>query len=209
MNPDHAWKRIGPAALVVFVLVLGVPASAVAAEAVLVLDPGASRLAFDFGTTLHGVEGTLHLSEGTVRFDLDGGTATGRIVIDATRTETGNRSRDKKMHNAVLESERYPEIVYRPSAVSGRLAPDGTGRVHVDGTVSIHGSEHPLGFDADVTMDGDRLTATTEFLVPYVEWGMKDPSLFILRVDKEVHVEVAAVGRVDLASDAAEPAHLP
>jgi polyisoprenoid-binding protein YceI len=204
LHQPRPWLAILAAAYVILL-----PGSASAVETILTFDPEASSLTFDFDTTLHGVEGTLHLTAGDVRFDLETGSASGSIVVDATRTETGNGARDRKMHRSVLESDRYPEIVYHPSAVSGSLDADGRGHVRLDGTVSIHGSDHPLALDADVAIVGDRLSAETEFLVPYVDWGMKNPSILILRVDKEVHVVVKAVGNVELASPPAAMAPTP
>ena len=39
-------------------------------------------------------------------------------------------------------------------------------------------------------------TAASHFAVPYVKWGMKNPSTFILRVDQSVDIEVQASGAV-------------
>jgi polyisoprenoid-binding protein YceI len=167
-----------------------------AEEWLLVLDPEQSEVGFGLDTTLHHVEGRLYLSTGEIRFDLDTGDASGEVIIDALRTETGNEARDKKMHKAVLESALYPTIVFHPERVSGELGPDGRGKLTLWGQVTIHGSSHPLTLEADVIVEGDRATGETGFAVPYTEWGMKNPSLLLIRVAKEVQVELAAVGRL-------------
>jgi hypothetical protein len=43
------------------------------------------------------------------------------------------------------------------------------------------------------------VTATTHFEIPYVQWGMKNPSTFILRVSDKVDIDIRAVGRVSTA----------
>ena len=43
------------------------------------------------------------------------------------------------------------------------------------------------------------VTADVHFVVPYVEWGLKDPSTFILRVSKKVDITVHAVGTLSPA----------
>ena len=45
-----------------------------------------------------------------------------------------------------------------------------------------------------VEASGDELSAETAFEIPYVEWGMKDPSFLFLRVAKVVEVKVSATG---------------
>jgi len=39
-------------------------------------------------------------------------------------------------------------------------------------------------------------TAKTHFIVPYVKWGLKDPSVFILKVAKEVEIDLTLTGHL-------------
>lgn len=181
------------------------PAAAVAppqgaadgATAVLHLDPEKTAVRFTLGATLHTVEGRFRLAEGEVRFDPSGGPASGRIVVDATSGDTGNEGRDKKMHEKVLESATYPRIVLVPESLEGEVPVSGTGKVILHGKIEIHGGSHPVDIPTEVKVEGDELTATGTFSIPYVEWGMKDPSVFVLRVEKHIDVTVAAAGRLE------------
>ena len=185
--------------LVIILACCGVAPPALAAEQVLRLDPGTTTVTFSLGSTLHTVHGELALDEGAIVFDQETGKASGRVVIDAASALTGNKKRDKKMHTKVLESEEFPEIVFTPQEVQGRLVASGSGPITLDGTIILHGEEHPISIRAEVARQGDQLTATFEVPVPFVEWGLQDPSVFLLRTDKVVVVEVAARGTLEEA----------
>jgi hypothetical protein len=47
-----------------------------------------------------------------------------------------------------------------------------------------------------VTANGGGLDAEIKFEVPFVAWGMKDPSTLILRVNKSVEIVLRATGRL-------------
>ena len=78
-----------------------------AAERVVTLDPEATEISFALGATMHTVYGSLHLVSGRVQFDDSNGTASGRVVVDALSGNTGNDSRDRKMHAQVLLSDSF------------------------------------------------------------------------------------------------------
>lgn len=164
------------------------------AEWVVEVDPLRSSVTFELGATLHTVDGTAELTGGSLRFDPAAGTASGRIEVDATSLDTGKENRDEDMHQKVLESARYPEIYFEAEGVSGSFDPEGESRVTLDGRFGIHGDEHPVSLEVDVEAGGQALEASTELRVPYVEWGMEDPSTFLLRVDKHVTVRIDVAG---------------
>ena len=84
----------------------------------------------------------------------------------------------------------------RPLAYARRGAPGGS-EVKLVGTMSLHGGDHPLTLPVSVTVAGATLTAELRFEVPYVAWGLEDPSILVIRVAKTVAVTVRAVGRIE------------
>lgn len=173
---------------------LGLAPAAFATERVVTLEPQSTDVSFYLEATGHDVEGHLRLAAGELHLDPDDGSASGEVKIGIEGAETGNKKRDKTMHNKVFETETYPWIVFTPSRFEGELPDSGSGEVEIFGTVAIHGGEHPLSLPTKVEIDGDSFQGETTFAVPYVEWGMKDPSIMFLKVAKEVAVTVKASG---------------
>jgi polyisoprenoid-binding protein YceI len=167
-----------------------------AQHATIELDPTRSRVEFTLGATMHTVRGTFKLKHGAISFNPSTGDAAGRVVIDATSADTGNDGRDNKMHEEILESQKYPEIVFAPKRIEGQVTRDGSSQVRLNGIFAIHGTEQQVDLDVVVRNMGDEWTAETTFAVPYVNWGLKNPSTFFLRAKDTVNVTVRAVGRV-------------
>jgi polyisoprenoid-binding protein YceI len=181
-------------ALAALGLACGLAASAAHAGAgALVFSPEQTRVEFTLGATLHEVHGTLKLVRGELSFDPAGGAASGTIVLDARSAQTGNERRDRTMHGDVLESEKYPEIEFRAERLElTRQAADRAEAV-LHGHVRIHGGEHALAIPAHVEREADRsIRVRAEFPVPYVAWGMRDVSNFVLHVEPQVTVRVDA-----------------
>ncbi|HET9298333.1 MAG TPA: YceI family protein [Candidatus Polarisedimenticolaceae bacterium] len=162
--------------------------------AALVLSPKDTKVTFALDATVHTVHGTVPLTSGTIQFDPGTGHASGEVVLDLARAQTGNKGRDEDMHAKVLESARYPHAIFRPHQVQGTLRPSGTSEVVLKGTLLFHGAEHPVEIPAKVTLSGNRATADGHLTIPYVAWGLRDPSKFVLRVGKTVEVHLQAVG---------------
>jgi polyisoprenoid-binding protein YceI len=176
-----------------------IPALA-AGDEILTFDKAHTRIAWTLPAVLHTVHGTFKLKNGVIQFDPDTGKAGGLIVVDATSGQSGDEARDRKMHKDVLESSRYPEITFTPTAVHGAVARQATSQVQLDGIFSVHGAQHPLTLKAQVNASGGLLTIVTQFSVPYAEWGMKNPSTLFLRVPGSVQIEIQAQGRLEANS---------
>jgi polyisoprenoid-binding protein YceI len=181
--------------LAVALILLTTPLSA-ASERLVTFDPEATQVEFDLSATGHDVHGSFAFERGEVRWDPETGAAKGQLVVKAGAGETGNPKRDRAMHRKVLESDRFPEFVLRVERVEGELADQGTSELTLDGVLSIHGLEHPVQLAISVDLEGRHFTATGRLDVPYVAWGLHDPSMLILRVAKDVDVTVEAAGEI-------------
>lgn len=160
------------------------------------LDPQQTRIRFRVDSTLHLVEGSADLLRGEIRFEPEGGSASGEIEVDAESVDTGNLLRDTVLHGKVLDSERYPRITFRPRRVEvDRIVEEGAD-VRVAGSIEINGTVRPLVVPGRVRLEGERVGFAASFEIPYVEWGMTDPGSFLLRVDHVVTVEIDTAGRI-------------
>jgi polyisoprenoid-binding protein YceI len=163
------------------------------------LNPSKCAVHFTLGAFLHTVHGTFNVNAGTIRFDPSSDHLTGEISVDVKSGQTGNADRDRQMHENVLESNRFPEAVFVLNHIHGNLALEGESHVEVHGVLRIHGAEHELTVPASIAVRRDVVTATADFTVPYVAWGMKDPSSVLLHVDKTVSIHVELNGAVKAA----------
>lgn len=160
------------------------------------IDPAQSNVNWTLGSSLHTVHGTFALKQGRLQVNPATGRASGEIVVDATSGKSGNDGRDRKMHTEVLETEKFGEIIFRPEGISGRLETQGESRLQIHGTFVLHGSEHELTVPAQANLSGDQWTGSANFSVPFIEWGLKDPSTWLLKADHSVSVELELKGTV-------------
>jgi polyisoprenoid-binding protein YceI len=158
--------------------------------------PDQSEVTFNLGDVLHTVRGTFHVSSGDVVFNPNASEISGVIQIAAGSGTSGNAMRDRRMGTDILDAPQFPVASFSPSRMVGSIAPIGDSTVEVSGIFTLHGSPHALTVPMQLHIDGNRCTAKTHFIVPYVQWGMKDPSTFVLRVAKEVSIDLVLVGQV-------------
>jgi polyisoprenoid-binding protein YceI len=181
-------------------IVLSLGAAASAQQQTFTVNPGASNIGFALTGTGHEVHGIFHVISGTIQFDHNVPKMSGTILVSASSGDSGDKSRDKNMNQKVLQSDRFAEITFEPQSYAGTLAPSGDSTIQVSGTFTLHGTPHDITVPMQMHVEGQNLTAKGTFIVPYVKWGLKDPSMFVLKVAKEVHVELTLVGSVSPAT---------
>ena len=178
--------------LVVLGLTAAARAQAPATPIAITLDPSTTSIRWTLNTTLHTVDGTFKLKNGVFKIDPATGSVNGEIVVDAASGESGDSGRDKRMQSAVLESAQYPTITFRPTHIDGKIDLAAAGSVVVDGILNLHGQDHPMKITVNLHPQGDDVALATHFTVPFVAWGLKDPSTFVFRTDKQVTLDVEA-----------------
>ena len=169
-----------------------------AQDVVVKFDPATTQVEFTLGATLHTVHGVFKLKSGQIHFDPATGKAGGAVILDATSANTDNSSRDQKMHGEILESAKFPEIAFAPTQVTGSVADVLAGKptqLQVAGIFRLHGQDHAMIIPVSVApVSGNRQSsqfqASTKFDVPYVKWGLKNPSTFVLHVSDTLNLEI-------------------
>ena len=160
----------------------------------LVLKPEATAIHWTLAGNMHTVHGTFELKRAVIDLSLQDGSVDGLVEVNASSGQSGNAARDQRMQS-ILESNRYPIISFHPAKVIGRVMPFRDEVVTVEGIFRIHGADHPLQMQINIHPKGSAIILQTEFAVPYVDWGMEDPSILFFRVDKTVNIEVEATVR--------------
>ena len=158
------------------------------------LDPARSEVHFTLSDTLHTVKGTFRLQQGDITFDPATGTATGSILVDALSGKTGNSVRDHRMEKDELKAPEFKTVAFAPTRFTGTFNPTGDSTLQVHGLFTLLGTPHEIDVPMQVQVGGDQIHAVGSFVVPYVQWGLKDPSTFMIHVEKEVHVDLDLTG---------------
>ena len=164
--------------------------------AVLEFDPAKTAIVFSLTGWPHNTHGTFKLKRGLIRIYPATGKMDGIVIVDASSANSGITMRDERMRSSILEVSRFPEISFAPQRVESHGDPEGEFPVKVRGMLLLHGTRHDFTIDALVSRGANNTTIHCTFVVPYVEWGLKDPSILMFKVSKEVRLDVTTNARL-------------
>ena len=181
--------------LVIALALIFAPA-ALAQHQTFAVNPDTSEVKMTLNTTHEVVNGTFHIQAGLIEFDRNAPKMSGAVVVLAGSGKTGNDSRDKKMNKDILKVDQYTTVSFAPKTYTGTIAPSGDSTIQVNGVFTLLGNPHDLTIPMQIHMDGSKATARAQFVVPYVQWGLKNPSFMFWKADNDVAISLNLVGRV-------------
>ena len=161
-----------------------------------VVNPDASEVKITLKTTHELVNGAFHVQSGSIEFDRGTPKMLGSVVVLAGSGKTGNDSRDKKMNKDILKVEQYATVSFEPKTYTGALALSGDSNLQVTGIFTLLGTPHEITIPILVHLEGTTATAKAHFVIPYVQWGLKNPSFLIWKADNDVAIDLSLVGRL-------------
>jgi polyisoprenoid-binding protein YceI len=180
----------------VFALAAILAPAAFAQHQTFVVNPDASEVKMTLKTTHELVNGVFHVQSGSVEFDRGTPKMSGLIAVAAGSGKTGNGSRDKKMYKDILKVEQYATVSFEPKAYAGVIATSGDSTIQATGIFTLLGTPHEITVPMQVHLDGAGATAKAHFVVPYIQWGLKDPSFLIWKADHDVAIDLNLVGTI-------------
>ncbi len=112
-------------------------------------------------------------------------------------SDKDRREIEREMQDNVLESSKYPEIVYDCSRVSGNNPGNGQYSITLHGSLTLHGVTNGLTIPARVAVTGDMLRAFGEFSLRQSDYNIKPVSAIGggLKVKDEVKFSFDIVAR--------------
>lgn len=180
----------------VFALAAMFAQCALAQQQTFVVNPDASKVEMTLNTTHEIVNGTFHVQSGSIEFDRGTPRMSGSVAVVAGSGKTGNESRDKRMNKLVLKVAQFAIVSFEPKSYSGSIAPSGDSTIQVTGIFTLVDTPHEITIPMQVHLEGNNATAKAHFVVPYVQWGLKNPSFLIWKADNDVAIDLNLVGTI-------------
>jgi polyisoprenoid-binding protein YceI len=145
------------------------------------------------------VEGRFHEFSGGVVYDEqhpERSRIDWRVRVDSV--ETGAPNRDQALQGTeYFDAARFPEMQFTSTAVT----PRGSGRITVQGQMTIRGKTCPLTIDATyggthtVPNEGTYAIFQTEFTLDRYDYGVAGGSMLGPAISREVHVKLIVAAR--------------
>jgi polyisoprenoid-binding protein YceI len=111
-------------------------------------------------------------------------------------TEPQKQIINRELREIVLEPEKYPEIVFKSTEVTGKPLGNGQYDLKIGGNLTLHGVTRRIVIPAKVTLTGNDLRAVGEFSIDRSDFQVKATSAIhgMIRVRDKVKFTFDIVG---------------
>jgi len=84
---------------------------------------------------------------------------------------------ERTMNQEVMESAKYPAIIFEGTAISANQIGEGRYQVKVNGNLSLHGVTRSLTVPGQLSILGDMFRASGEFALSQASYGIQPVSV--------------------------------
>jgi hypothetical protein len=171
-------------------------AQPIAQHGTFVVDADASEVRMTLKTTHELVNGVFRVQAGKIEFDRGASKMSGSVVVLPGSGKTGSETRDGRMTKEILKVKQFATVTFEPKTYTGDLAPGGESTIQVTGIFTLLGTPHEITVPMVVHLDGPRANAKAHLVLPYIKWGLKNPSILMWKVDPDVAIDVSLSGKL-------------
>jgi polyisoprenoid-binding protein YceI len=100
------------------------------------------------------------------------------------------------MNKDILKVDQFATVFFTPKTYTGTIAASGDSTIQVSGVFTLLGTPHDLTIPMQIHIEGSKATARAQFVVPYVQWGLKNPSFLIWKAENDVAIDLNLVGQI-------------
>ncbi len=159
--------------------------------------PGKPNLVrFESRAPLESFEGKTEQVRGEIEVSFDTLAAMSvRVEVDMASLDTGIAIRNRHMRDNHLHTGKFPRAVFRGGTVTGAsaLAPGGTARFALAGTLELHGVQKPVEAAVEMTRGTAGLQITARFSVKLPDFEIPRPKFLVMQLDEVQRVSVFLV----------------
>lgn len=104
---------------------------------------------------------------------------------------------NKELDELVLETEKYPEIKFKSTAITGKFTTPWTYDLRITGDLTLHGVTRQITIPATVTLSSDSFRAVGRFEIDRKDFRVNATDAFhgLVRVKRDVKFEFDIVAR--------------
>jgi polyisoprenoid-binding protein YceI len=117
------------------------------------------------------------------------------VRVDLRTLVSDQARRDSFIRQNTLKTNQYPFAELRSTAPAGPalFRPGEEATFQIPTSMTVHGTERPVLWDARARLDGDTITCSASARIKLTDFGMEPPRLAILSVEDEMTWQIDLV----------------